>query len=184
MSKGSFLTGIKRNIYPFERLFFFFTISLFFKLKVVYGQLKNDFSAPAAHFGLSAFVIANSAITPNSGYSSTFRSLYSALLNSILVTRLIRLELRLKFGNNARKLHPYYQLMDTKLPQNLLFLYSESDSVCVAKDIGAFHEEMREQKYNVQAKKWEDSEHVQHLKLHTEEYERLCTEFVEKSCSK
>lgn len=77
--------------------------------------------------------------------------------------------------------HPYYILKTINFPKNLMFLYSIKDIVCGYKDIEKFHILMKEKGYNVRAKCWEDSPHVEHFRFHPEEYVNLVVDFVENS---
>lgn len=48
------------------------------------------------------------------------------------------------------------------------------------KDVERFIEHQKSLGANVVSKCWPDSSHVQHLKLHPKEYEKLCADFVAK----
>lgn len=165
---------------------------LFGCLESVFGNSSKDplflkllilFSAPVYSASVkSGSVVAEAALSPNSGYSWLTRKAYKALMVSIFVMQRTAISMRQLWDKDALpKSHPYFMLMEVDFPKNMLFLYSIKDEICTYKDIEKFHMLMKQKGKDVRYRRFEDSPHVEHLRLYPEEYSRLCLEFVEAS---
>jgi hypothetical protein len=72
----------------------------------------------------------------------------------------------------------YFQrLSDPKSNYPQLYLYSEDDTLCPAKFIEEWAEK-EQKRVVVWKKKWSNSKHVQHFRLHKEEYSKEVQQFV------
>ncbi|KAI6184651.1 Transmembrane protein 53 [Aphelenchoides bicaudatus] len=73
----------------------------------------------------------------------------------------------------------YYRILKIKdLPRNQLYLYSKVDFMIRAKDVDKFIDHQKGMGANITSKCWPDSPHIQHLRVHPDEYQKLCTDFV------
>lgn len=61
-----------------------------------------------------------------------------------------------------------------------LYLYSEADEIILSTDIDELIACRRLQSVDIVTKRWSDSQHVQHLRKHKEEYVKACYDFLHK----
>ena len=61
-----------------------------------------------------------------------------------------------------------------------LYLYSKADQIILSSDVDNMIERRRMQSVDISAKRWEDSAHVQHLRIHREDYLKECYAFLMK----
>lgn len=68
----------------------------------------------------------------------------------------------------------------TDLPKDQLYLYSKADQICTYESIEQFRATQLRHGGRIEAICWSDSAHVEHGRMHPEEYNKACIAFVRK----
>ncbi|CAJ0567796.1 unnamed protein product, partial [Mesorhabditis spiculigera] len=81
-------------------------------------------------------------------------------------------------GVYERNFAYYRMLAIDDLPQRQCYLYGPGDEICTHSSIEEFAETQREAGKQTTLHCFPDSAHCQHMRTHTEEYQRLCVSFI------
>lgn len=77
--------------------------------------------------------------------------------------------------------YPYFRMLAMEdLPKYQLYIYSSMDSICSAESIEQFIVHEHERNAEISKLFFSDTLHCQHYRLHPEEYEHACIEFLNK----
>lgn len=120
------------------------------------------------------------ALLPPPTYSRTWRETYCFILISYFTLRHYMVWLQSQWDKGAYERNsPYFRMLAMKdLPKNQLYIYSSMDSICSAKSIEEFMAYEEEQNARIAKLFFDDTLHCQHYRLHPDEYEKTCVEFI------
>lgn len=155
----------------------FISLLLFFILKF------PTFSCPAYVTPWQAAAAISFALLPPSAYSKTLREAYRLMLAGYFTIHRSMIWLRSQWDKDVyERNYSYFRMLAMKdLPKYQLYIYSSTDSICSAESIEQFMTHEHEQNAVISKLFFNDTLHCQHYRLHPEEYEQACVEFLNKN---
>ncbi|VDN89109.1 unnamed protein product [Brugia pahangi] len=122
------------------------------------------------------------ALLPPSAYGKTLRETYRLMLAGYFSIHHSVIWLRSQWDKNVyERNYSYFRMLAMKdLPKYQLYIYSSTDSICSAESIEQFITHEHERNAVISKLFFNDTLHCQHYRLHPEEYEQACVEFLNK----
>ncbi|KAL3994506.1 hypothetical protein ACH3XW_22000 [Acanthocheilonema viteae] len=151
-------------------------------------SLKSKFkglifdSSPAYVTPWQAAAAISFALLPPSTHSKTLRETYRLMLAGYFSIYSSMIWLRSQWDKNVyERNYSYFRMLALKdLPKYQLYIYSSTDSICSAESIEQFITHEHERNAEISKLFFDDTLHCQHYRLHPEEYEQACVEFLNK----
>uniref|UniRef100_A0A915PW59 Transmembrane protein 53 n=1 Tax=Setaria digitata TaxID=48799 RepID=A0A915PW59_9BILA len=140
-------------------------------------------SSPAYVSPWQAAAAISFALLPPSSYSKTWRETYRFMLAGYFSLHRSMIWLRSQWDKDVyERNYSYFRMLAMKdLPKYQLYIYSSIDSICSAESIEQFIASEQEKKAVISKLFFDDTLHCQHYRLHPDEYEQACIDFVNKA---